>query len=104
VPIEESDDPGSGVARRLLVETHPGQRAAEQADDREHPGSAASFTRRARECGQLAGMVVHEGVTDARVELHVIVDAVAVQDPLQRLRELKPGNDIPIRPGHPQLA
>ena len=36
-----------------------------------------------------------EGVTDARVDLHVIVDAVAVQDPLQ------PGpGEVPHRFGH----
>jgi hypothetical protein len=38
VPVEESDNPGSGVARCLFVEAHPDQRPAEQADDREHPG------------------------------------------------------------------
>src|SRR5512146_729808 len=83
VPIEECGNPGSGVACRLFVVAHPGQRPAEQADDREHAGQGRILTRRACERGQLAGMVVHEGVADARVDLHVIVDAVAVQDSLQ---------------------
>jgi len=83
VPIEECGNPGSGVARCLFVVAHPGQRPAEQADDREYPGQRRILTRRACERGQLAGMVVDEGVTGAWVDLHVIVDAVAVQDSLQ---------------------
>jgi hypothetical protein len=42
VRIEESGNPGSG-ARCLFIEAHPDQRATEQADHREHPGSAASL-------------------------------------------------------------
>lgn len=91
VRIEESGNPGSGVVRRLFIEAHPDQRATEQADDREHPGQRRILTRRTCERGQHAGMVVHEGVTDAWVDFHVIVDAVAVQDSLQPDRRVPTG-------------